>query len=479
MFWRLMLRFWREGVWVRLLGAAVVVLILEVSPVPRSLLLALDRAGAAARSGDYAGAAEAYHQAYLYQPWVFDHLAAAAEAELHAGRYDEAEHTLNALAALRPLRAEEMLWLGSIYAGQGRIEAAVLAWEEARFWGAADTGSMTQLTDIYLARGEWRKAAQALEALAELAPADADLHYRLGLIQALDDPDKAAISLATAASLDLQLAERLIPLRASLFERPTQPPDLAYARLGVLDIGLEEWALAEEALSRAVALNPAYGEALAYLAYVRVRLGKPGLGAAQQALALSPDSPLVHYLAGLTWKEYGRPLEARAAFEQAYSLDPRNPAFAVEIASTYRTEHAFEWAELWMNQAVHLAGDDLRFHILRVQFYVDEEYRVEEVGLPLALELVEKAPEDAQARDALGWAYFLVGEREKAAQELDQALALDPKLARAHVHLGMLLEVDGLPHRAVPHYRRASALEPDGPFGAMARRALERLGGEG
>ncbi len=475
--WRLSLRFWQEGVWIRLLAVALFVLLLEISAVPLSQQRPLQRARRAYELLDYDGAAEAYHRVYKYLPWETGYLAAAAEAEMQAGNYSDAERDLGRLAERRPLTAQETVWLGAIYAGQGRIDEAVAAWEYARTLGAVDADSLVQLAQVYIARREWDQARAALEGLAGYASTDARIYYQLGLIQALDRPEQAAISLAQAVTLDPSQARRLAPLRASLTTRANEPRDLAYARLGILYLSLNELPLSEEALSRAYAYNPAYGEALAYLAFVRAQLGKPALGAAQQALALSPSSPTVHYLAGLTWKELDCFFEARVEFELAYDLDPTNPAFAVEIASTHRAEGAFEWAEIWMQEAVRLAPDDMRFQILLVQFYVDENYQVNETGLPLAQNLVERFPNSALAHDALGWAYYLTDDLERASAELKTALVLDPDLARVHLHFAVVLESQGRMPEAILHYQEASRLEPSGLFGTLARRALERIGG--
>jgi tetratricopeptide (TPR) repeat protein len=232
------------------------------------------------------------------------------------------------------------------------------------------------------------------------------LYYRLGLIQSLDTPDQAAITLSQAVALDTSYAEPLTNMRATLDHWDPRVPDLSYANIGTSLLTLNEFALAEEAFARAVAHNAVYADALAYLAYARSRQDRPALSIAQQAAALAPNSPRVHYLVGLTWKHYNRPVEARQAFERAYELDPQNPALCVEIASTHRIEGNREWAEQWMLESVRLAPDDPRFRLLLVQFYVDEEYKVSEAGLPLAQQLVRDYPDSAEAHDALAWAYF-------------------------------------------------------------------------
>lgn len=428
-------------------------------------------------SGDYATAAEASHRLYEIQPWRVELLARAAEAEIRAGLYDEAERDFASLADLRPLTAHEIGWRGTIYAGRGEIDRAMAAWEEARAMGAFDPQALVPLAELYVERGEWSQASSVLAALAQIQPDDANLLVRLGIIQALDQPEAAAITLAQAAGLDPGLAERVAPLRASLGARAEQSPDHAYANLGVIYLSLEELRLAEAALERAAAYNPAYPDALAYLGYVRARLDEPSLGATQQAVALAPDQPPIRYLAGLAWMEHGRPAEARVHFERAYDLDPNNPAICVEIASTHRMDHNLEWAEIWMQEAVRLAPSDPRFRLLLVQFYVDEEYKIEETGLALAQELVETMPDSAEAHDALAWAYYLTDDLDAAQAELDQAMTHNPSLARAYMHMGAVMERRGNLSEAMWYYLETLKLEAEGPFAARAERAIERLGG--
>lgn len=466
----------RGRAWLSLLPAATIVLLLQISPVPLALLSTVQQARLYSAEGNHVQAGIAFEKAALYQPWEPDHLVMAIQERLLVGDEPGAQRDLEQLARLRPLRLDETLWLAAIYSRQGRVGASAAIWDSALDAGVLDAGALKMLADDAIAEQAWWQASAALEGLVKLTPDDAQPFRRLGLVQALDQPTQAAQTLAEAVATDPTLAARLSPLQTHLLERSTQPPDLAYARLGVLYISLNEYELAETALSRAYLYNPAYSESLAYLAYVRAKLDRPALGAAQQAVALSPDNPLVNYLVGLTWKEIERPIEARAYFELAHDLDTDNPAFAVEIAETHRDDSAYDYAELWMKEAVRIAPGDIRFRVLLAQFYVDSEYKIEEEGLPLAEALVSEAPQNAQARDTLGWAYFLTGDLDRAFVEVSQALALDPALVRAYVHMGTLLEARGQVAQAIQHYQHAVELDPHGLFGELARRALERLG---
>jgi tetratricopeptide (TPR) repeat protein len=465
-------------VWLMLLLVGVVLLPLQIAPSPLVLLSTVRQARLFSSEDNHAEAGNTFEMAALYQPWEPDHLVRAIRERLLVGDEPGAQHDLERLAELRPLRLDETLWLAAIYSRQGRAEEAAVIWDTAQATGVLDAGALKILADDATTDQAWWQASAALEGLTRLTPDDAQPFARLGFIQALDQSELAGRTLAQAVALDPYLAARLSPLQTHLLERATQPPDLAFAKLGVLYISLNEFELAETALSRAYIYNPAYSESLAYLAYVRAKLDRPALGAAQQAVALSPDNPLVSYLAGLTWKEISRPVEARAYFEHAYDLDTKNPAFAVEIAETHRDENAYEYAEIWMKEAVRVAPGDIRFRILLAQFYVDSEYKIAEEGLPLAETLVSEAPQNAQVRDTLGWAYFLNGNSGQAFVEVSQALVLDPGLVRAYVHMGTLLEARGQIAQAVQHYHRAVELDPHGLFGELARRALERLEGQ-
>jgi tetratricopeptide (TPR) repeat protein len=298
------------------------------------------------------------------------------------------------------------------------------------------------------------------------------------LIQTYDQPLYAIATLSRAAAFDGSLSKTVGQLQQNLAMRAVDPDEKTYAGLGVIYVGLGEFELAESALSRAYDLNPAYAEALAYLAYSRSRLSRPALGAMHQALAMAPHSPVVHYLAGLTWMQFSRPDQARAEFQAAYDLDPQNPAFAVEIAETLRAQGAEKYAEIWYQEAIHLAPHDVRLQILLAQFYVDDNYQVQETALPFAQSLVTANPDNAQAHEVLGWIYYRLGASDQALIQLGKSIELDPRQARAQLHRAMLYESLGDVELAIQYYRRAADLDPRGSDGALAQRALHRLGSQ-
>lgn len=475
------------GVGLRVVAAGAAVLATGLFAASRVSVEAASRAQAAMDAEDYAAATAAYQTLRAYQPWEDRWLAGGIEAEMRAGASDAAERDLIALSERRPLTDGERLWRAAIYVGQGRLDEALAVYETERAGGLAtdpvSIGALEALASAYWERETWGQARLTLEGLAATGSISPLWRYRLGLLQALaavEDRslvDPAVQTLATVAQERAEGIPRPVVLLQVLDSLNDDPADLGYTRIGVALLNMRENRLAEVALARAVAYSPAYPEATAYLALARARQGKDALGAAEQAAALAPDSPVVHYLAGLVWKEVNRPYYARRHFEAAWLLDPTNPAFAVEIASTHRLEDQNGLAEAWMEEAVQRGNDAFEWRLRLAQFYIDEEYRVEEVGLPLAEQLAAEQPDNAEAHATLGWGYFGLGMLPEAFVEMDRALELNPNLARARAHMGALLESQGRVSEAIDSYARALQLDPDGPFGAFADRALERISG--
>jgi protein O-GlcNAc transferase len=80
-----------------------------------------------------------------------------------------------------------------------------------------------------------------------------------------------------------------------------------------------------------------------------------------------------------------------------------------------------------------------------------------------ALELLQKyiaqRPDDPYAHFQLGYSYAGLIRREEAKTEFSRAIALDPKMAPAHLNLGLVL-MDSDPGGAADSFRRAADLQP-------------------
>jgi tetratricopeptide (TPR) repeat protein len=236
-------------------------------------------------------------------------------------------------------------------------------------------------------------------------------------------------------------------------------------------------ALALRSLLSAIQHNPNYADAYAYLGQAADELGWSdwALAAVEYALQLAPESPVVQTLTGLYWDRRGQSALARTYFEAAYQHDKTNPSLCLEIATTYASEGQYTAAEVWLLFAVEVAPDDPQVWETLTRFYLETGNAEKESGLLAATRLLELAPEDANAHDLMGWAFFLTAADAQAQASLTQALTLDPTLASAHYHLGRLHARQDRYAEALRDYLRAANFDKNGQLTAQLDRSIAEL----
>lgn len=427
--------------------------------------------------------------------------AAAAERTAAVAAY-------RAAARLRPGEAEPYLRLAQVYLDWGRAGEALAALSEAgrqggggvdgvrlgRLWIAvgtargdwaaviehsrrllalapADRAARHALARAHLQLREWDAARAEYEALLQIAPADSLAHERLGALLLGDDP--VAIRHLYAARSDL--AGQLL---AALSEPDVvSNPAYASARFGRILFEAQEWALATRQFERALALSPDYSDAHAYLGYALDQLGRSAdaLPHLQRAVALSPNSVVARIFLGLYYDRQDDWAAARAEYEAAYDLDPENPAICVEIGETWAAEGNYIAAEIWLAEAVRLRPDDPALWEALARFYLDHGIAFEGRSVEAAERLLALRPDDARAYDLRGWAALQSGDYAAAEAHLVKAVTLDPALAEAHYHLGLLWNVLGQRRKAQEEFIRAVDLDTTGKLAPLVERALNAL----
>jgi tetratricopeptide (TPR) repeat protein len=88
---------------------------------------------------------------------------------------------------------------------------------------------------------------------------------------------------------------------------------------------------------------------------------------------------------------------------------------------------------------------------------------------------VNDVPNSAEAHDALGTAYLVLGDLDSAQAEFDIAITLNPELTRTYVNMGRLMEARNELSIALWYYQQAVILEPDGQYAEVAQRAADRI----
>ncbi len=145
----------------------------------------------------------------------------------------------------------------------------------------------------------------------------------------------------------------------------------------------------------------------------------------QQAAALAPDRPDVHYNLGNALKALGRLEEAAAAYRQATALDDGLGDAYFNLGGVLKDLGRLE-------DAVLAYGDAVRVN-----------------------------PKDAEAHMNLGNTLDALGDTDAALSALEQAVRIKPDLAAAHYNLGNVLRHAARPDDAITAYRRALDINPN------------------
>lgn len=453
----------------------VLAVLLALSPtaLPLAVPAAFQRAANAVAAQDYAAAADALEEAARRLPYDTSVVYRAGLADLAAGRFEGAFQRLTQVAARTGWTPTLRVAVGDAQLGRGDRAAAIEQWERASVDLPDNDALLARLAASYEAGGRLSDASAALARRLQLGVTEPALLYRLALLTATTTPETAIAPLTTVTNFPSEYTVRAEQLLRAV-QDGLSPDDDAYlfGRVGYELIQLQEWALAEYALTQAVTRNPDYADAHAYLGLAQDEQGRDGAAAYQQAVELAPDSPLAQFLFGLHYRKLGQSVEALPYLEAAQRLDPNNPAIAAEMGGAYAARNDLPNAELWFSEAVRLAPQSPQFWLLLARFHVDYEWKVAELGLPAARMAVGLNPDSALAHDALGYALIVSGDFFNGQDSLARALVLDARLASGHYHFGLFYAIQNKSAEARDALNRALALDPDGPYGNLALKAL-------
>ena len=453
------------------------VLILRLVPdSPREASLELVRQG-----DQHAGRAErtaavaVYSDAARLQPNdPVPHLK-LANVYLDWGRTDEAADALSRAEQLGAETAELARLRLAVSVAQGDWLAVIEHSQRLLLLVESDPGDARAarhaLANAYVESREWEAARAEYETLLQTDAGDALALERLGIIL-FDDSASAVEHLLKAGT---SVADRLLDV--FLESSATDDPAYFSALLGQVLVAEQEWALSTRCLEYAIARNPDYADAHTYLGYALDQMGhsEEALPHLRRAIALAPDSVPANVFLGLHSERMGDVPAARAYYESAYDLDPENPGICVEIGQTWVAEGRYVAAEIWLREAVSLQPDDPALWRVLVRFYLDHNVGADARSVEAAMELVELAPNDAYAHDLRGWVALQADDHDTAYGSLDRAIVLDPDLASAYYHLGLLWVARGDAEKAYEAFVRALDLDITGDLTPLVNRAMVNI----
>jgi len=421
-------------------------------------------------------ATEAFERAAILLPWRPD---LWNQAGITRFRTDDYEGAIRLLEIAREKGAlSDVGWdaLGISYFQTGRIDEATVAWENGLENYPDYSKYYSHLIFVYHERGDIQAEKHALERWVNSEGAtDAAAHYRLGQLLSISEPERALEEFLLASSLDSEYDSAVETMRTALnlasFETEKSEKLVVTGRgLGLVN----EWPLAMEAFRQAVDADGENAEAWAWLGEAEQQLGREGRAQLDQAVELGPRNPIVRSLSGLYWLRQGNGERALAEYRLAAVYDPDNPAWQISIGDAYALNGDLQAALEHYYRATEIAPTDGVVWRALAAFSAQYNMQVEEVGLPAAQTAVELTGEDPLALDMLGWTLTLLERYDEAQEALEHALSLDPDLAQAHLHLGIIAMQTDDWEAAGDHLRQARDLNADGPVGEQAQVLLNQ-----
>lgn len=237
----------------------------------------------------------------------------------------------------------------------------------------------------------------------------------------------------------------------------------AYAGLAASHAEREDWAAAEECLRKALRISPGYADLhyeLARLCYLNERFGEAALEV-ERALSINPDYLRAQYLDGLVQYQMGKLDEGVERMLDAVRSGLIVTANYLEKAIYLHQEAMYEEAATVFAAAGITCGEEVAGGIRLAK---EQMSQGDAAGAAETVQsLLERWPDYSDLHNLMGQVWMAVGDRQKAAVEFREALALNPNYVAAQVNLELACGRADNQRAARASYEIALAMEPGNP----------------
>jgi tetratricopeptide (TPR) repeat protein len=256
---------------------------------------------------------------------------------------------------------------------------------------------------------------------------------RTALEKAVNGNSGDTEALALLVRMDLDASKR--DLAKARIERATtnNPRDggvLVFAARVQAELG--DYARSEELLRRAIEVDPARNEAYGVLGQLYAAQGRvdQALREFETLAQREPKSIGAHTIMGTLLQAQSRRVEAKAAYRRALSIDATAPVSANNLAWMFAEDNENLEEALRLAQVAKTRLPDSP-DVADTLGWVYYRMGVAKSAVPFFREAAEKQPANASFQYHLGLAAWKSGEVTAARKALETALKLDPKAPEA------------------------------------------------
>ncbi len=273
---------------------------------------------------------------------------AAARAELggalfEAGLLNEAETELKAALALNAANGDAAVLLGRIYLARNDLKSAGKLLETAVAENRATAAIYSLLAVVYEKSGHYENAIPAMRLAISLKPESENYRFQYGLLLANADAPAAAV---------IRLDEALKTFPDS--------PRLWLAR-GIADLKDGKNVEAAQSITKAIALDPNFAQAYAYLGLVKVQIGdySAAVKLYEKALANDANLAVVHQMIAdaMLQQTDGDTARIEAELKKSIALDKTFTPAHLTLGKLYVRMQRWTEAAAELNEVVRAAPD--------------------------------------------------------------------------------------------------------------------------
>ena len=398
-----------------------------------------------------------------------------AERLVQMGNLDEAQKLVEEQMISDPSSVEAYNLEGIICTAKKDYVRAIDAFERALELAPNSTKSHNDLGNLYVTQQKLDLAQEEFAKVLRIAPADRDANYNLGLLLLGKGNTSAAIQhfqRVRPATVESQFnlvrayfqagrtAEALQTAR-NLSTAHKQDVQLHFT-LGVVLATATQYKAAQLELEQANALQPETFETLYNLGRVYLRghdytKAEPAL---TRALKLKPESAETLYVLAQVYSEEERPMDAINLLVRAHKLAPQNTDVIFLMARISMTQNYFEDAIPLLESGVTLSPQrgDLHAALGESYFMTDRtEKAIEEFQ-----RLIDLDP-SARSYSFMGLSYRRLGRFDDALKYFEEGQKKDPHNTSCLFNIGYIAERQGNYGRAEELFQQALRSKPDFP----------------
>ncbi len=352
-------------------------------------------------------------------------------------RLPEAEKELNSILRVTPDLPVALNLLGTIRAKQDRLLEAETLFLRALKKDDKFIGARMNLVYLYLLKRAPDKAILQLKEVLAVEPENTEAMVTLGdTYLAKNDLANAEENYLNALQGRLDNAGALFGLaQISRLKGETKEPAIYLNRIATLT---------------ADSKSPEFLYKFA-LEAMRANMFDEAKSALQRAVELRPKEPSYLLALGIAWLRKTDLFEAEKLFRHVLEIQPGNAQAQLHLGYVLLIQKKPAEARVWLEKSARSGAA-----IPEVPYYlglVAQDQGDDSRAIALFQKAVQLLPSYALPRIALGSTYLRLKDYEKARQELETAVKLDPEEPSGHYNLALLYARTKQPDKAQEQMR--------------------------